>query len=260
MEQNLTNQETEIDLRELLAVILHKAVIIILTGILFGLMALLFSKFLINPQYQSTTSVYIINRQTQSAITYSDLQSGIQLTKDYMELVKSRPVTEQVIQELGLNMSHEQLCGHISVETPADTRIMKITVTDYDPYLARDVANAIREAAAVHISAVMDIESVNIVEEANLPARPSSPNVMKNAMIAAMAGLFLAMGLVVLIHILDDTIKTPEDVEKYLGMSVLASIPLVEIEGAQTKKKKKKKSSKLGNVKQSFEAQKISEA
>ena len=260
MEQKLTNQETEIDLRELLAVILHKAVIIILTGVVFGLMALLFSKFLLSPKYESTTSVYIINRQTQSAITYSDLQSGIQLTKDYMELVKSRPVTEQVIQELGLNMSHEQLCGHISVETPADTRIMKITVTDYDPYLARDVANAIREAAAVHISSVMDIESVNIVEEANLPSRPSSPNVMKNAMIAAMAGLFLAMGLVVLIHILDDTIKTPEDVEKYLGMSVLASIPLVEIEGAQTKKKKKKKSSKLGNVKQSFEAQKISEA
>ena len=257
MEQKLTNQETEIDLRELLAVILHKAVIIILTGVVFGLMALLFSKFLLSPKYESTTSVYIINRQTQSAITYSDLQSGIQLTKDYMELVKSRPVTEQVIQELGLNMSHEQLCGHISVETPADTRIMKITVTDYDPYLARDVANAIREAAAVHISSVMDIESVNIVEEANLPARPSSPNVMKNAMIAAIAGIFLAMGLVVLIHILDDTIKTPEDVEKYLGLSVLASIPLVEIEGAQTKKKK---SSKLGNVKQSFEAQKISEA
>jgi capsular polysaccharide biosynthesis protein len=256
--QNI-NEEVEIDLRELLELLWRKAIIIILAGIVFALAALMISKFIIQPQYQSTTKVYIINRQTQSTITYSDLQSGTQLTKDYMELVKSRPVTEQVIQELGLDMTHEELCTHISVETPSDTRILKITVTDYDPYMARDVANAIREAAAVHISTVMDIESVNVVEEANLPEVPSSPNIMRNTIIAAILGIFLAVGLILLIHTLDDTIKTPEEVEKYLGLSVLASIPQVEMEGTPGKKKKKKPD-KIDN-KKIFEEkiQKISE-
>jgi len=240
MEQNQRFDESnEIELREIVELLLRRAVIIILTGIVFGLIAFLTSKFIINPQYQSTTKVYIINRQVQSTVTYSDLQTGTQLTKDYKELVKSRPVTELVIQELGLTMTHEQLSELITVETPIDTRILKISVTDYDPYMARDVANALREAAATHISTVMEIESVNVVEYANLPTIPISPNVRLYTLIAIVLGLMIASGLALLINYMDDTIKTPEEVETYLGLSVLASIPQVESEEKISKNKKK---------------------
>lgn len=252
MEQNnqLQSDEIEIDLAELFGVVMSRIGIILFCGINMALAAFLISMYLLVPKYESTTKIYIINRQSTESLTYSDLQSGTQLTKDYKELVTSRPVLEQVISELNLEIDSKKLIKEITVEVPTDTRIVTITVEDRDPYMARSIADAVRTAASEHIARVMSTEEVNVVEEANLPIEQSSPDVLMNTGIGAIVGLFLSMAIIILVHIMDDTIKNPDDVEHYLGVSVLGSIPMTESLGKSKRKKKseKKKTESSGSA------------
>ena len=157
-----------------------------------------------------------------------------------LELIKSRTVTEGVIAQLKLDMTHEKLLKKLSVDTPTDTRVVSITVTDTDPYTAAEIANAVRDIASKHIQQVMDIKAVNVVETANIPDEPSSPSVPKNGVIGGLLGILLAAAVVIIVYLTNDTVKTPEDVEKYLGLSVLGTIPYSSKMGKKSKKKKKR--------------------
>ena len=246
----------EIDLVELLGVILHNLWIIIVSGVIVAAVALLVSYFIITPKYESVTKIYVISKTNADTMTYSDLQAGSTLTKDYKELVKSRPVLEEVLAETGIDVELKDLEEQITVEVPTDTRIVSITVEDKDPYEARIIADSVRIAAAKHIQEVMDTEAVNVVEEASLPIEKSSPSILKNTAIGYAVGLFLAIAIVMINYIMDDTIKTPDDVEKFLGVSVLGSIPYsendlsdkAEMERYEKKKKQRKKKQKEEKV------------
>lgn len=248
MNRQQTDEELEIDLRELFFVLLGKVHILILAFILGALVLYLVSITFLSKKYQSSTSIYVLNRQDNNVVTYSDLQSGTQLTKDYAELVKSRSVTEKVINQLKLNIVYtdmreldsRQLAGMISVDNTTDTRIIRITVTDTNPARAQDIANAIREAASLHIEAVMDIEAVNVVDYAEMPTEAVSPNILLNTLIGAAAGTIAAAFIIILLHLSDDRIKGPDDVEKYLGTSVLGTIPLDNSMSKIDKKRKKR--------------------
>ncbi len=241
------NEEATIDLRALFSAIWDKIVIIILAGVALACVAFLGTKLLITPTYDSTTKIYVVNSQTDSAITYSDVQLGSQLTKDYMELVKSRPVVEGVIAELGLEDTYEELCSKISVANAADTRILAITVTDENPRMAQNIANQLRGAVAEQIQEVMRVDEVTVVEEANLPDRAARPSAFKNFVIGGFVGVFLAIAVVVLIFVMDDRIKTQEDVEKYLQLGILGTIPVIDEKG---RKKSMKKTGKRKGRKQ----------
>ncbi len=249
METNnrIDSETIEIDLVELIGVLMSRIWMIILFGILAGTITFLMCIYVITPQYQSTTKMYIINRQSSETLTYSDLQTGTQLTKDYQELVTSRPVLEEVRNNLSLNMDNKQLKGKISVDVPTDTRIVTITVEDSSPDMARAIADAIRDSASKHISAVMNTEAVNVVEEADLPLEPSSPKILKNTVIGGAAGAFFAMAIIILVYITDDTIKNPDDIEHYLKVSVLGSIPYVDERNDENEKRSKKKRRKSGS-------------
>lgn len=246
----------EIDLVELLGVILHNLWIIIVSGVIVAAAALLVSYFIITPKYESVTKIYVISKTNADTMTYSDLQAGSTLTKDYKELVKSRPVLEEVLAETGIDVELKELEEQITVEVPQDTRIVSITVEDKDPYEARIIADSVRIAASKHIREVMDTEAVNVVEEASLPIEKSSPSILKNTAIGYAVGLFLAIAIVIINYIMDDTIKTPDDVEKFLGVSVLGSIPYsendlsdkAEMERYEKKKKQRKKKQKEEKV------------
>lgn len=246
----------EIDLVELLGVILHNLWIIIVSGVIVAAAALLVSYFIITPKYESVTKIYVISKTNADTMTYSDLQAGSTLTKDYKELVKSRPVLEEVLAETGIDVELKDLEEQITVEVPTDTRIVSITVEDKDPYEARIIADSVRIAASKHIREVMDTEAVNVVEEASLPIEKSSPSILMNTAIGYAVGLFLAIAIVIINYIMDDTIKTPDDVEKFLGVSVLGSIPYsendlsdkAEMERYEKKKKQRKKKQKEEKV------------
>ena len=233
MEQNqMNNDEIEIDLREIFSVLLSHLGIIILSGLVLGLVAIVGTKVFITPQYQSVTKMYVLAKQNNDTLTSADMQTSTLLTKDYAEMIQSRTVTEAVIAQLGLDMTHEQLVNKISVSNTTDTRIITISVLDKDPYMARDIANAVRDTAAEHIKNVMNSEAVNVVDEANIPAEKYSP-------IGGVLGCMIAVAIILIRFIMNDTIQTAEDVERYLQLSTLGTIPLL-----QTDKKKKKRAKK----------------
>lgn len=232
-----TDDVIEIDLKEIFGVLLNKLWLILLCGIVAGVVTFCYSFFFITPQYQSTTKVYILNKQNGN-VTYNDLQMGTTLTKDYKELIKSRDVLETVIKNCKLEEKYSGLSERVFVESISDTRIIKITVKDPSPAEAQKLANEIRKVAANHIKKVMDIEAVNVAEEANLPESPVEPSVLKWTAMGLMLGACLCAGVILLRFLLDDTIKTSEDVEKYLGLSTLAMIPIMEDEIALSKKNK----------------------
>lgn len=239
-QNNWENDEMEIDLWQIFLVLVNRAPMMIAVGIFTALVTFMVTQFALTPAYQSTTKIYILSKQSEDNVTYSDLQMGTQLTKDYAELIQSRFVLEEVIEQLELETDYEHLKKKVSVTTPSDTRIIAITVTDHSPVRAMKIANAIREASSVHIQNVMNIEAINVAETADVPTRKASPGVMKNTLIGGILGVLIVAAVSIVSYLLDDTIKTAEDVEKYLELSTLALIPLNESEKKSRKKVRRK--------------------
>ena len=243
MENQVTNNndEIEIDLGEVFHLVISKLGVIILSGILLGVLSIIGTMLFITPKYESTTKIMVLNKQDNNTLTSADMQTSTQLTKDYAELIQSRTVLEGVIAQLNLDMSYKELLDKVSVETSSDSRIVSICVTDEDPYTASEIANAVRDMAAEHIQSVMDIEAVNVVDSANIPNEKASPSLAKNGVIGGILGVIIAMAAVIIIYLTNDTIKVEEDVERYLGLSVLGSIPFSEKESRSKKKKSRRR-------------------
>ena len=243
MENQVTNNndEIEIDLGEVFHLVISKLGVIILSGILLGVLSIIGTMLFITPKYESTTKIMVLNKQDNNTLTSADMQTSTQLTKDYAELIQSRTVLEGVIAQLNLDMTYKAMLNKVSVETSSDSRIVSISVTDEDPYTASEIANAVRDMAAEHIQSVMDIEAVNVVDTANIPNEKASPSLAKNGVIGGLLGVIIAMAAVIIIYLTNDTIKVEEDVERYLGLSVLGSIPFSEKESRSKKKKSRKR-------------------
>jgi capsular polysaccharide biosynthesis protein len=247
----------EIDLGEVFGILLHWLWLIVLVGLVCGASGYLFSRFVLPEEFESTTKIYVLDKSSNnnnSSNTYSDLQVGSQLTKDYAELITSRTVLETVIQDLGLNYRYEDFVKKVDVTTPTDTRIVAITVTDTDPEMAQKMADDIRKVASNHITKVMAIDAVNVVEEANFPDEKSAPSCGKWAAVSALIGVLIVCAGLVIRYVTDDTIKTSDDVQRYLDLSTLALIPLdnstvEDIGSRKFMKKAKKKKQKGGSVK-----------
>lgn len=242
---NVQNDEVEIDIGHILSILWEKILVIIATGIIVGLAGFLVSKFLITPKYESETKLYVLNRANDSATTLSDVQLSTQLTKDYQILVTSAPVMNQVIKELGLNMKASELASTISVDTPSDTRVLQITVTSDDPKRAKDIADKVAQVSSKKICDIMKIEQVNVIEEGSLSEEPAVDTVQKWTLIGLALGIVLSCAVIIIRSMLDDTVKTTEDVKKYFDLSTLAVIPISEeMDDGLGKNKKSRKTKK----------------
>ena len=219
------DDEMEIDLLELFQVLLQKAWVIILCMVIGAGLAFGGTKMLLTPKYSASSQIYILTKTT-SVTSLADIQMGAQLTVDFEVLAKSRPVVEEVIDELNLDYTYEELVEMITTQNPSDTRILKMTVENEDPNLAKEIANAMAEVTAERVSYIMTTDKPKIVEEAVTPEKPSSPSTVKNTALGGILGAVLAMGIIVIIYLMNDTIQTEEDVRKYLDLNTLAALPL----------------------------------
>lgn len=240
---NYTNEEIEIDIWELLNLIRKKLWIIILLGTLFALAVGSFSKYMIIPTYTSKTQLYILTKSTPMT-SLADIQMGTQLTQDYLVLIKSRPVVNQIIENLDLDLSYQEIVDIVSVSNPNNTRILEISVSHTNAYLAKKIADEFTKVATEQIATIMDTEKPIIVDEGSLPTEPSSPNIIKNTIIGGLLGCMLATGIVLILYMMDDTIKDINDVEKYLGLSTLGMIPIAEGKTGKVKRDKRKRLNK----------------
>lgn len=235
-------QEYEIDLKEIAIVILDRIWIVISVGIACALLAGIITKVFITPMYTSTTKLYVINKQnSENNITYTDLQTGNLLTNDYIIQVKGTKVLSQVISELNLADTEDELASRITVSNPENSRFIVISVSDKDPVVAQQIASCVAEVSSDVVKEVMDLEKVNVAEEANLPLEKSSPNLKKNVLLGGAAGVFVSLLLIVVFYLLNDRIRTPEDVKRYLGLNTLGQIPVLENSGNTKRKQRHKK-------------------
>ncbi|MGT2932816.1 Wzz/FepE/Etk N-terminal domain-containing protein [Streptococcus catagoni] len=222
---NTENSSIEIDVLSLLKKLWSKKFLILFMALFFGTIALLASVFLIKPSYTASTRIYVINRQQSDNLTALDLQAGGYLVNDYKEIITSRDVMKDVIANDGLTSTPEELSKMINVTIPADTRVISIAVTNHDPQQAKRLANAIREVASEKIKSVTKVEDVTPLEKAQVPTKPSSPNIQRNTLIGILLGALLTIILIIVKEVLDDRVKRPEDVEEILGMTLLGIVP-----------------------------------
>lgn len=234
--------EDTIDLLEVLGVLLHKWWLLLIVTVLMGAAGFAYSRFVITPMYQSTTSIYIMNTDKDN-LTYSDTQLATILTSDYEALITSRYVLEKTIKECELNESYSRLVSKISVSNKKGTRIIDISVTDPNPEKARYIADSVRQIAAEQIKSVMNIEAVNVVDQASTPTAPVSPSVAKWTVIMGAAGFLIVAVIILVVYFMDDTIKTSEDVARYLGLPTIGTIPVMD-DSSDTSKRKGSKSRK----------------
>ena len=224
---NQENQAVEIDVFAMLKTLWKRKFSIVLVALVFAIAAFGYSAFLAKKEYQSTSRIYVVSRQNQdnNALTNSDLQAGSYLVKDYREIILSQNVLSQAIEELKLDMTPAELSKKISVSVPTDTRILSITAKDGDPKEAARIANGLRNVAAEKIIAVTKVSDVTTLDEAEVPQTPSSPNIRRNVFLGFIAGAGLMVVLMVVVEVLDDRVKRPEDIEELMGLTLLGIVP-----------------------------------
>ncbi|WP_294010230.1 Wzz/FepE/Etk N-terminal domain-containing protein [uncultured Streptococcus sp.] len=221
------NASIEIDVLYLLRKLWSRKFFIIFIALVVGTIALLGSVFLIKPKYTSTTRIYVVSR-TADSITNQDLQAGSYLVKDYQEVITSNEVLSSVIDKEKLSLTPNELSSMISVTIPTDTRVISISVEDDNAQEAATIANTVREVAAEKIKAVTKVDDVTTLEAAGVPKEPSSPNIKRNTLIGVIAGGVLAVISIIILEVLDDRVRRPEDIEDVLGLPLLGIVPDID--------------------------------
>ena len=156
------NDEIEIDLQELFSVVISHWLPILAAIIVMGAAGFAYGRFFVTPQYSSSATLFVLSKST-SITSMADIQVGTNLTSDYMQVVKARPVVEQVMESLGVANTYNNFVGKISVSNPSNTRFLRITVTDPDPAFAKTVADELADVSAAFISEKMDQEAPTII-------------------------------------------------------------------------------------------------
>ena len=250
---NMIREEEEtIDILELLRVLWSKAALLIVAAMLGLTISVLYTIFYVTPQYQASSMIYVYGKTT-SITSITDLQIGSQLTVDFQIIATTRDVIEAAADDIGLNASYEQIIRKVTIENPNNSRIIKIIVTDSDPQLACNLSNAIANQLRTRIAKVMNTDEPSVVEAAIVPIHPISPSIAKNGILGGAGAFVIVAAIIIIVHLMDDSIKSEEDIEKYLHQNVLAVVPLVN----SMVDKKGKKSSKDDKNKTSVKAQHV---
>lgn len=223
----MDNEENEvIDLTEILSAVRQHLLELIFVTLVAALVGFTASKFLMNPKYDSSALMIVNTRQDVNAnVTSDQINSATKLVSTYSIIIKSDTVLQQVIDNLGLNLTYAKLNKRVTVAAVDDTQVMKITVQSDSPEWARQVCEQIITVAPDVIKEAVEAGSVKVISNPSLATEPVSPNIMKNTMLAAAGGFVLVIGIIVLQVLLDNKINTEEDVTKYLDMTVLGVIP-----------------------------------
>ena len=235
-----TEEETEIDLIDLAWALLDKIHYIVLCFLIGAVIMNAYSYFLVRPTYKSTAKMYVVSASKNSVVDLDALNIGTSLTADYEQLMLSYPVLEQVINKLNLDMDSDTLAKMITLENPTDTRILNINVVSTDPKSARDIANTLMDVSVDYLPKTMSTNAPNVAQKAKLADHKDGPSYTKYTVIGALAGAFLYCLYLVVKYLMDDTIHTADDMEKYFDIVPLAVIPDVS-ELASEKQQKKEK-------------------
>lgn len=196
------------------------------------------SFFVLTPQYETFTTMMVGKpvdyKSSNQGIEYNDVLLNQKLVHTYGELVKSRIVSDKVIENLNLQIPYDQFQGKIDVSLVNDTEIIKVVARDADNELAADIANEVSDEFMETVKMKMKVENVQIIDRARIPQDPVSPRKFLNMAIGAVLGFMVGVFLTFLLEYLDNTFKTPDDIKNNLDLPVLGSIPEIKSRGRET--------------------------
>ena len=218
----------ELNLKEMWDYYVSKIFIIIFSFLFCVVAVLFYGVFLENPVYSSYTTIVLVgNSQTESqtGITQNDVTLNQKLVSTYQEIIKSRRILSQVINNLKLDLSSSTLASHVSVASEKDTELIRITVTNEDAVLARDIANEIASVFNKEIVEIYNIKNVNVIDDAEVASSPSNMSILKKMFLGAIVGFVLSCMIIFVFFYFDTTIKSLEEIEEKLGLPVLGGIP-----------------------------------
>ena len=234
----------ELDLKELFNIFWSKKVYIVLIVLIFIVVGIIYTVGFTTPKYTSSTTLLLAGSEssageTTNSITTTDVTLNSKLVSTYSVLVRSKDVLNQVISNLGMDISWEDLRNNVSVSTVEDTEVIELSVTTKDAADSAKIANETAKVFSEKVSEIYNINNVHVVDEEEVSNVPSNINYQKDVIIFAFIGLVIAVVYVLIANMLDTTIKTADDIEKLFKLPVLASIPVYGTE-AQKKKGGKK--------------------
>ena len=223
----------ELDLKDLFNIFWHKKVHIILIVLIFIVLGVIYTVGFTTPMYTSSTTLLLAGsesggEETTNSITTTDITLNSKLVSTYSVLVKSKDVLDQVINNLGMDISWESLKNNVKVSAVEDTEVIEISVTTKNTEDSAKIANEIAKVFTEKVAEIYNINNVHVVDEAEVEYIPSNINHKKDVIIFAFIGLVVSVIYVLISNMLDTTIKTAEDIEREFKVPVLASIPVYE--------------------------------
>ena len=215
----------EFNISEFLQYYLSSILIVILTTVIGLVASFIYTSYVQVPLYQSQTSIVLTKSDGTTSVTQNDVSLNKNLVSTYREIIKSRRILSEVINDLKLDIKTEKLSGRISVASVNDTELIVISVLDEDANIASDIANQIAIVFKEQITSIYNIENVSIVDEAIPTEKPANVNVKKQYLLGIGGGFFLGTLIIFILFYFDDTIKMSDELEQKLGLSVLATVP-----------------------------------
>ena len=218
----------EVNLKELLEIILKKWwLILLLTIIGFGTAYIYTAKY-ITPIYEANTVLYIGQEGGNLGsidVSLGQLNANSQLLVDYKQIASTRLVIGEVIKNLGLDMSYDEFKGNVVIESVLESRLFTVGFRHADPQVAKQIADELARQLTIAVFQIVGVENIRILDQALVPQVPVSPNVLRNAIMGSLLGFFISLSVVVLMYLVNDTVRNDEDIENLLGVSVLGDIP-----------------------------------
>lgn len=216
--------EKTIDIGKIFTALKKNVKLLLIIPLIFLVVSLLLSFFVIQPKYSATTQVLVNQKHSNNEMMAQQVQSNIQLVKTYSEIIKSPRILDEVSKDLKGKYSEKELSSMLSVNNKADSQIMSITVESHKKGDATKVANTISKVFSDDASKIMSIDNVSTLSKAE-DAKKVAPKPITNALIAIVLGLIFAVIIIILIAIFDKRIKSEDEVEELLDLPVLGSIP-----------------------------------
>lgn len=219
---------TEINIMDILFVLKKNLVAIISATLIMAIASYVYTVTSITPMYSSTTKMLIKGLTDEAMSVYPDSTSKTMLVNNSIEVMGGTEVMQNIVDELELDMTSEELARCITISSAADSLVLKITATHPNPKTAQKIASAMADHSEDVLASDVGVSSLRVLHEAKIPTSPVSPNPVKNTILGAFFGAFAVSAVVVLIRFIKNKIYTVEDAERGLELTVLSAIPKID--------------------------------
>lgn len=220
-----TENENPINLIELFFYLLNKFWIILIVTIICGVSAYFIDMFTTEPLYESTAKLFLIPK---TDITTSTLTLARNTVDDCVKIIKDEVVVQEAINNLGLDISYPSVKSNMTVGNEEDSLIISVSVRNADPQTACNLVNEICNVSVVKVKNIVGLDQVNIMDNGRLASSPCNLSFGLTAVKAALVGFVGVCAVLFVVFYFDDKIKRSEDIERYLGLTVLGVIPRIE--------------------------------